>query len=205
VLGGAWLNLWGHALMAVFITYAVRELHLSAAVIGLVLAASNVGYLLGSLLAPRCNARIGVGPTIVVGVVLHGGLVAVALAPAGAPLPWLVTGFTVQALGVALWNVNAVSLRQASTPEPLLARMNATSRFLLWGAMPLGAALGGLLATLAGLHTAVLVSAVGVPLVALPLLRSALLRTRELPTDEPPADDAVPVVFLRKPRVDQPE
>jgi MFS family permease len=185
LLGGAWLNFWGHALMAVFIPYAVRALHLSPAVIGLVLAASNVGYLLGSVLAPRLNARIGVGPAIVVGVVLHGGLLAVALAPAGTPLPWLVAGFTVQALGVALWNVNAVSLRQASTPEPLLARMNATSRFLLWGAMPLGAAFGGLLVTLAGLHTAVLVAAVGLPLVALPLLRSALLGVRTMPADTP--------------------
>ena len=185
MLGGAWLNFWGHALMAVFIPYAVRALHLSPAVIGLVLAASNLGYLLGSVLASRLNARIGVGPAIVVGVVLHGGLLGVALAPAGAPLPWLVVGFTVQALGVALWNVNAVSLRQASTPEPLLARMNATSRFLLWGAMPLGAAFGGLLVTLGGLHTAVLVAAIGVPLVALPLLRSALIGVRTMPADAP--------------------
>jgi MFS family permease len=193
-LGGAWLNFWGHALMAVFIPYAVRELGQSAAVIGLVLAASNLGYLLGSLLVPRLNAHIGVGPAVVVGVVLHGGLVAVALAPAGTPLPWLIAGFTVQALGVSVWNVDAVSLRQASTPEPLLARMNATSRFLLWGAMPLGAATGGLLATLFGLHAAVLVAGIAVPLVALLLLRSALVRVREMP-----ADDAVPGLLPEEP------
>jgi MFS family permease len=180
-IGGAWLNFWGHALLAVFVPYAVRELDQSPAVIGLVLAASNVGYLVGSLLVPRLNAAIGVGPAIVVGVVLHGGLLAVALAPTQTPLPWLVAGFTVQAIGVSLWNVNAVSLRQAGTPEVLLARMNATTRFLLWGAMPLGAAVGGLLATVAGLHSAVLVAAVAVPLVALPLLGSALRTVQEIP------------------------
>src|SRR3954471_8524214 len=48
-VGGAWLNFWGNALMAVFIPYAVRELGQSPALIGLVLALSNLGYLLGSL------------------------------------------------------------------------------------------------------------------------------------------------------------
>jgi MFS family permease len=186
-LGGAWLNFWGHALLAVFIPYAVRDLGQSAAVIGLVLASANVGYLLGSLLVPRLNARFGVGPVILLGVLLHGSLLAVALAPAAGPLPWLIAGFGVQSLGVSLWNVNAVSLRQASTPEPLLARMNATSRFLLWGAMPLGAAVGGLLATVAGMGVAVLVAAIAVPLVAVPLAWSPLRRVRELPAENPAA------------------
>jgi MFS family permease len=183
VLGGAWLNFWGHALLAVFIPYAVRDLGLSAAVIGVVLASANVGYLLGSLLAPRLNTRLGVGPVVLVGVLLHGGLLAVALAPAAVPLPWLIAGFGVQSLGVSLWNVNAVSLRQASTPEPLLARMNATSRFLLWGTMPLGSAAGGLLATVAGLPTAVLVAAIAVPLVVVWLAWSPLRRVRVLPVE----------------------
>jgi hypothetical protein len=54
----------------------------------------------------------------------------------------------------------------------------------------LGAAVGGLLATVAGLHSAVLVAAVAVPLVALPLLGSALRTVREMPgrgVDEPAA------------------
>ena len=182
--GGAWLNFWGHALLAVFVPYAVRVLELSPALIGLVLATSNVGYLLGALLVPRLNARIGLGPAIVLGVVLHGALLAVAVAPRAAPLPWLIAGFGVQALGVAVWNVNAVSLRQATTPEPMLARMNATNRFLLWGAMPLGAATGGLLASAAGLHTAVLVAALAIPCCAAPLVWSAVRRVHALPAEE---------------------
>ncbi|GAA1648015.1 MFS transporter [Georgenia ruanii] len=172
--GGAWLNFWTHVLLAVFVVYAVRELHQTPATIGLVLAASNAGYLLGSLLVPRLNRWLGAGPTVIAGVLLHGGLIGVVLAPAATPLPWLVAAFTVQAVGVSLWNVNAVSLRQAATPEALLARMNATTRFLLWGAMPLGAATGALLATTAGLHAAVAVAAVAAPLVALPLALSPL-------------------------------
>jgi hypothetical protein len=45
-------------------------------------------------------------------------------------------------LGVAVYNINQVSLRQAITPDHLLGRMNASMRFLVWGVMPLGALLG---------------------------------------------------------------
>jgi len=146
-----------------------------------VLAVSNVGYLLGSLLVPRLNARIGVGPAIVVGVALNAGLVLVAAAPRTQPLPWLVAGFTVFAAGSALWNVNAVSLRQASTDLAMMARMNASNRFLIWGTMPLGAAAGGVLASVLGLGSAMLVAAVALPLVAVPLLRTGLMAVVDMP------------------------
>ncbi len=184
--GAAWINFWVEALMAVFLTYAVRDLHLSAAQIGVVLALSNVGYLVGSLLVPRLNARVGVGGTIVVGVVLNAGLLLVALAPRGNATPWLVTGFTVFAVGTALWNVNAVSLRQATTEPAMMARMNASNRFLIWGTMPLGAGAGGVLAGTVGLGPAILVAACALPLVAVPLLRSRLMSVTAMPESPVP-------------------
>ncbi|MGZ4499287.1 MAG: MFS transporter [Nocardioidaceae bacterium] len=188
VLGASWINLWVEALMAVVVTYAVRTLHLSAAEIGLVLGVSNVGYLLGSVAVPRLAARIGVGRSIAVGVVLHGGLALVALARTGAPVLWLVAGFTLFTAGGALWNVNAVSLRQAVTEPAMLARMNASNRFLIWGTMPLGAAAGGVLASVAGLATAVTVAGCAIPLVVVPLLFSAVARVREMPDHTLPVE-----------------
>jgi MFS family permease len=179
--GAAWMNFWTEALLAVFVVYAVRELHLTPAVVGVVLAASNVGYLVGSLLVPRLNARVGVGPAIAVGAALNAGFVPVALAPRAWTVAWLTAGFTVTAIGVAIWNVNAVSLRQASTPPALLARMNATNRFLIWGTMPLGAAAGGLLTGLAGLHATIVVAALAAPASAVPILLSAVRRVRVMP------------------------
>lgn len=184
--GAAWINFWVEALMAVFLTYAVRDLGLSAAAIGVVLAVANLGYLAGSLVVPWLNRRVGVGRTIVLGAALNVGLLAVALAPQGRPLPWVLAGFCVFTLGSSLWNVNAVSLRQSSTESRMLARMNATNRFLIWGTMPLGAAAGGVLASTVGLGAAVTVSAVAVPLVAVPLLRSPVARVREMPRTAAP-------------------
>lgn len=101
---------------------------------------------------------------------------------------------TMHTAASALWNVNAVSLRQASTPSAMLARMNASNRFLIWGTMPLGAATGGLMALAFGLHTAVLIAAVCVPLCAVPLARTGLIRVSDMPTgDHYAADPPDPV------------
>ncbi|MGN6600655.1 MAG: MFS transporter [Actinomycetes bacterium] len=180
-VGAAWLNLSVEAFLAILLTWAVRELGLSAATVGIVLAASNVGYLLGSLLVPRLNALLGVGRSIAVGAALQVGFVVATLAHSGLAALWLTAGLAMSAAGVAIWNVNAVSLRQATTPEAMLARMNASNRFLIWGTMPIGAALGGCLASSAGLNAAAVVTAVAAPLSAVPVLLSAVLSVRAMP------------------------
>ena len=189
-LGAAWLNFWMEALLAVLITYAVRDLDLGAATVGAALAGSNVGYLLGSTLAPRLNTRLGVGPTIAVGAVLHVGFVGVALAPDTHAVVWLTLGLAVSAVGSAIWNVDAVSLRQATTPAPMLARMNASNRFLIWGTMPLGAAAGAGLAGVLGLHGTIWLAALMAPASAVPVLLSAVRGVRVMPQAGPSSADA---------------
>lgn len=182
---GAWINFWTEALLAVFLSHAVTDLGMAPAVIGLVLGGASLGYLTGSLIVPAVNRRIGVGPAIILGVVLQLGFGIAALAPASAPLPWVLAGFGLHAIGISMWNVNAVSLRQATTPRPMLARMNATNRFLLWGTMPLGASAGALLAAGFGMDTAVVIAGIAVPLCALPLLFSRLTEVRRMPAPSP--------------------
>lgn len=181
-LGAAWMNLWVEAFMAVLVVHAVRDLHLSAATVGLVLAASNVGYLAGSLCVPRLNARWGVGRSIVLGAALQVGFVVALLAGSGAPVLWLTVGLAISAAGTGIWNVDAVSLRQATTPNEMLARMNASNRFLIWGTMPLGAVLGAGLAGWFGMGGAIAVAAVLAPTSALPVLCSGVRAVREMPS-----------------------
>ncbi|WP_433616618.1 MFS transporter [Dactylosporangium sp. CA-139114] len=182
-LGAGWMNFWTEALMAVFITYAVRDLHLPAAAVGAVLGIANLGYLAGSMLVPWLNRHLGVGRTIALGVLLHGAYLLAALAPIAHPLPWMTVGFMVAAAGQGIWNVDAVTLRQTTTPGPMLARMNATNRFLIWGTMPLGAAAGGLLASGGlGLPATVAVAAGAVPLAAVAVLLSAVRTLRAMPS-----------------------
>ncbi|NJC73884.1 MFS transporter [Planosporangium thailandense] len=193
-MAAAWMNFWTQALLAVFITYAVRHLHLPAAAVGVVLGVANLGYLGGSLLTPWLNRRIGLGLTIALGVLLHGAYFGAALAPRTHPLPWLIGGFLVAAAGQGIWNVDAVSLRQTTTPAPMLARMNATNRFLIWGTMPLGAGAGGLLAAGIGLHATVAVAGAAIPFGTLAVLLSAVrpLRTMPAAPAEAAPDEAAP-------------
>lgn len=63
---------------------------------------------------------------------------------------------------LAVFNVNALTLRQSITPNHLLGRMNASYRLLLFGTVPLGAALGGALGTVFGLQAALMIGVFGI-------------------------------------------
>ena len=50
-----------------------------------------------------------------------------------------------------MWNVATISLRQRIVPDALLGRVTSAYRLVAFAAMPVGAALGGLLARAYGL------------------------------------------------------
>ena len=76
--------------------------------------------------------------------------------------------------GGILFNVTAISLMQAITPDRLLGRANASRRFLVWGVIPLGDLAGGALASTIGLRETMFVGAIGAPLAVVPILLSPI-------------------------------
>jgi len=78
--------------------------------------------------------------------------------------------------------VNAVSVRQAMTPDRLQGRVNATMRFIAGGALPIGALLGGALGGVIGLPLTLVVAELGMLLAFLWLLLSPVRALRVLPT-----------------------
>jgi MFS family permease len=54
----------------------------------------------------------------------------------------------VASLFSVVWNVITVSLRQSLIPDQILGRVNSVYRFIGWGMMPIGSAVGGLLVVL---------------------------------------------------------
>ena len=99
---------------------------------------------------------------------------------------FFVVGNVVMFIGVLVYNVTIGSFRQAYCPPNLLGRVVATMRFVLFGTMPLGALLGGTLASLFGPRTAVWVLVIGNLLPVFVLYFSPLRTMRDLP-DSPPA------------------
>jgi MFS family permease len=184
----ALFNFFGNVLWTMFLVYAVRRLEWTPATIGLVLTLGNLGFLAGAFVAPRVSARLGVGPTLIAAsAVCCWPLVLIPLAPAEYAIPAVVGAGVVSSFGVVVFNVVAISLFQAITPDRLLGRMNASRRFVVWGVIPLGQLTSGGLAAWIGLRPTLFVGAVGASLAFLPLLFSPVRALREVPDDDPVA------------------
>lgn len=183
-------NFFANVGLAVFVLFAVRQLHLTPALIGLVYAGGSVGGVAGALVARRLGVRLGLGPAIIVSsVVFSVFALAVPLAPRdlAIALPLLIGASAFKSMGSTAYNIAQVSLRQAITPDALLGRMNASIRFVVWGTIPFGSFIGGLLGTAVGLRPTLWISAVGGLSAVVWVLASPLRRTRTVDVEMPAA------------------
>ncbi|MBV8354162.1 MAG: MFS transporter [Candidatus Eremiobacteraeota bacterium] len=147
---------WG-MFHAVFLVFVYRDLHLTPAVIGIVMALSNLGFV-GALLSTRMSQWIGVGPTLVVTALGASiGMGIVPLAAVAAPIAVLFVALLVITLTASIYNITQVSLRQTICGGELQGRVNATMRTIIWSVLPLGALIGGALGTWIGTAPTILV------------------------------------------------
>ncbi|MEU3985299.1 MFS transporter [Streptomyces sp. NPDC026672] len=173
------------AVMTVYLLFLPRDLHLSGTVIGLALAATGPGALLGSLLAARLPGRFGHGAVLVCAAALGDGVflfVPVLHGSSMMTFAVLVTvNFVFGAFG-QLVNVTVMAVRQTVTPDGMQGRAAATINFVGMGLTPLGSLLGGFLAEVWGTRTSLLVTAAGMLLSPTLMALSPLARLgRTLP------------------------
>ena len=181
-------NFFGQVVFSILLVYAVRELHLSAGTIGIALAIGNLGTLASALTAKRIGDRLGVGRTILLASCLFGpGTLLIAFAPQEYALPLIVLAMIVIGFGGILYNVTAISLIQAITPDRILGRANASRRFVVWGVVPFGGFVGGALASTIGLRETMVVGALGGLLTIVPILISPLRSVGKM-SDLPPLE-----------------
>jgi MFS family permease len=182
----ALFNLFSAMSMAVFLLYAVRDLDLSAATIGLLFTAGGLALVGGTLLMARVGTRLHTGLALSIGAVVQGAaFLLVPAAPRSAATPFFFAAIALEQVFSPAYNITQISLRQTVTPPRMHGRMTATMRFLVWGSLPLGSVLGGLLGSAIGRHATLWVSAIGGALSALPILLSPLSGLRSMP--DPPA------------------
>jgi MFS family permease len=178
-------NLFSTIAGTMFIVLLADELKLSAGTIGLFFSIGAVGGLLGAFSTTAIVRRLGQGPAIWISIAVTGPFELLIATVQPGWLLWAgAAGSTVVGFGVVVYNVAQVSFRQGLTPERLLGRMNATMRFLVWGTMPLGALLGGVLGEWIGVRETVWVGAIGTALAFLFVFLSPLRTMRELPRHE---------------------
>jgi MFS family permease len=179
----ATINFFSSGLVfSILLVFAVRDLGLSTAEIGLIFAVSNLGSVAGALGAGRIARRLGVGPTLIVAGVLSGiPLLFLPLATAEHAVLFVLPPLIVEAFAIVLFNVTGISYVQAVVPDRILGRMTASRRFVVWGTIPLGSVAGGALASTIGLRQTILVGAIGSTLCFLFLLFSPFRSIRDTP------------------------
>ncbi|MFE7612316.1 MFS transporter [Streptomyces celluloflavus] len=132
------------AVYAVLVVYVEGKLGLPAWGYGLMLVAAALGSLAGARTAAWTSHQLGTARSLLVSVTVSALTYLVV-----AVVPWwplVVLMLAVNSAAVVLWNVCTVSLRQRLAPPHMLGRLTSGYRFAAWGTMPIGAALGGVLA-----------------------------------------------------------
>lgn len=182
-------NLFNSISNVLFIFYLVKVLHLSALTIGIIEAVGAVGGLVGALVCTRLSKWIGEGPTIIATATIF---CAASFFTVGAfyfpAVPMLMIGLAIGGASVVAYNIATVSFRQRLCPPKLLGRMNASARFLVWGTMPIGGFIGGVLGHQLGTIPTLWIAAAGGLLSLLPVYISPLWTLKALPSHD--ADDS---------------
>jgi MFS family permease len=172
---GALLMLFDTAWMAIQPVFLVRDLGLPPVVYGILLALGSAGGLAGALCADRVVRWFGMIRVLRLSFAITTPFM---LLMPFAERDWRVLlyalGAFTSSFGAAVFNVAQVTLRQVVAPPDLIGRVNATMRFAMWGAMPVGGLVGGALGQALGVRPALWVFAVGTLAAALPLLMASL-------------------------------
>jgi MFS family permease len=173
-------NLHEQAFLTVFLLYGLHVLHISGAEIGAIISMGSVGALAGSLAAGPVGGRLHLGRTLS-GAICAASLALLllpVLAGVGAPTPLLGIGFALNGAGLALYNVFAISLRQKIPPRDFLGPVTAMYRLAVFGMMPIGSLLGGILADRLGNAAALWIITISLTTSSAVLFLSPLRRIR---------------------------
>jgi MFS family permease len=200
-------NFFTNAIFAILILYLVRQLGYTAAVIGTIFFIGGLGAFAGIALSSRLARMFGVGPAIIAAMIVGGlGAIPYALVNPSLSTPIfiansipllgtfrldlnaliLMAGGFVVSIGVVVYNINQVSLRQSIVPRSIQGRMNATMRWIVWGTIPVGALAGGVLGEVFGLREAIAIAVVGGIFAFLWVFLSPVRSLRKIP--EPPEE-----------------
>jgi len=175
------INFFNLMFSALYLLYAVRELHIGAGLIGVVLGAAAIGGVAGAVVTKGLADRIGVGKAYAAGCALFTApLMLVPLAGGPKPLVLLVlfiAEFT-SGFGVMLLDISIGSIFAAVIPDEVRSRVSGAFQAVNYGTRPVGALLGGALGTLIGLRPALWIAAAGGVIGVLLLLPSPLLAYR---------------------------
>ena len=163
------------------VIWAVQQQDVSAVGFGLALSAAGVGGLLGTITALHLADRLGLGRAFAASLMLS---CIVPLLTAMWPLTGLSLALVIGAVmfvsGIGLGNANVYSLtlRQIVIPNTQLSRSAGAYTQVMYGSIPIGSALAGVIGSTLGPRSGVAVGAFGLLVSILPMLTRPVLTLR---------------------------
>ncbi|HZR42325.1 MAG TPA: MFS transporter [Ktedonobacteraceae bacterium] len=166
LVGSAGLfNFTGIFIGTLYAFYVIRDLHVTPLILGVLIAAGGLSSLLGAWMAERVIKRFGPGRVVGCALAFYGitGIfVPLVTTPTSLVIAVLLTSQLVGDMGVSIYQISELSLRQTLTPPALQGRVNSTVQFLTRGVLPPGALIAGLLASLIGVRWTLMMGVLGV-------------------------------------------
>jgi len=179
----ATLNLGRSMFYAVFFLFIYDQLKITPGTAGLVLGIGSTGFLIGALGAPKIVKKLGLGVTLALALFISGtGLLMVPITMYGLAAPTLAALWMLSNVGMPLYNINQVSLRQAITSNQVQGRMNATMRTITWSTWPVGALAGGILGAILGLPLTIMIAGLITTIPALFIIGSPVVKLSKIPS-----------------------
>lgn len=131
----------GTATMVLFI---IKDLELPKQLFGVILTIQSLGAISGAFMAPRLSKKFGRSRVMTFGITSSS---AVLLLQGFSPNIYIFVALaTFGAFAVSQWNILLMATYQTVIPIELYGRIHGTRRTLVWGMMPVGSLLGGVLA-----------------------------------------------------------
>lgn len=191
-------NFFGAMFAALYLLYAIRDVEMSPFTLGAMTMLGGAAGLIAAAVNQRVITRLGIGPTLVLSYALPG----VTALPVGfAHLLDKPVGLTLIGIsqfswvfGIVVMHVCVNTIRQTLVPDHLMGRITASVRFMSWGVNPLGALVGGAMASTAlGLANTLVVASVGLLTSTVWPLLSQVRKLRTLGQEEAETSPEEPV------------
>jgi MFS family permease len=146
------------------ILFITETLDLPTQYFGLLLAGAGSGAVLGGILTATLSKRFGRGAVLAVAIFVSSITV---LFQGIAPNYWVygAIGF-ISSFTITNWNILLMSCYQVLIPSELYGRIHGARRTFVWGVMPIGAFLGGVIAH-SGLRLPLIIGGIATTLISL--------------------------------------
>jgi MFS family permease len=190
----ATVNLFIAMQISLNLLFLVRILDVRPALAGLFTALGSLGGIIGGMLAASIARRFGSARVLCFShLVFAAPALLLPLAEPGWGITLFVVGYGASAFACSVWSASQLAYRQSVCPPELRGRMNAASRWITWGTLPVGGFLGGIIGSAIGIRPTIWIPYAGLWASDLLLVFSPLRRVRDVSALAPDGTVAVRV------------